>query len=135
MAATLILTISALALLQFSIGQWRLIWLTTANQPLSGSLQAATGIDNSAIGANDFRTLLGLCDQLSPNIRKATPWLREVTCYYRLMTQVRSLFGSLQPAMAAWASGEMKICSRFVAVVLDHNLVIDLDRRAAARPV
>jgi len=135
MAAALILTVSLLALLQFAISQWRLIWITTANQPLSDTLRAATGFDGSSVGANDFGTLLGLCDELSPTIRKATPWLREVTCYYRLMTTVRSVFGNVLPAMGSWASREMKTCARFVAVVLDQNLALDLDRRAAARSV
>jgi len=135
MAAAIILTLSVLALLQFAISQWRLIWLTTANQPLSENLRAATGLDGSSIGANDFATLIGLCDELSPSIREGTPWLREVSCYYSLMTNVRRVFGALLPGLGAWTSAEMKICARFVAVVLDQNLALDLDRRAAVRPI
>jgi len=45
MTAVLILAFSVLALVQFAISQWRMIWLTTANQPISDSLHAATGID------------------------------------------------------------------------------------------
>jgi len=134
MVATLILTLSVLALLQFAISQWRLIWLTTANQPVSEHLRAATGLDGARIGANDFPALLGFCDELSPGIRKGTPWFREVTCYYCVMTKVQQLFGAL-PALSGWASAERKICARFVAVVLDQNLAIDLDRRAAARSI
>src|SRR5690242_9803936 len=73
MAAIVILALSVLALLQFAVSQWRLLWLTTANQPLSDTLRSAAGIDDSSIGANDFSTLLGLCDELSPTIRKGTP--------------------------------------------------------------
>jgi len=43
MSAFLILAFSVVALLRFAIYQWRLIWLTTANQPLSDSLRAAAG--------------------------------------------------------------------------------------------
>jgi hypothetical protein len=133
MTAALILAISVLALLSFSISQWRMIWFTTAGQPLSDSLRAATGMDTRAIGPNEFDKLLGLCDQLSPRIRKTTPWLREVAVYHSVLAKLEKAVHSVQPTLSAWASREMKICSRYVAVVLDQNLSADLDRRASAR--
>jgi hypothetical protein len=133
MTAALILGFSVLALTQFAISQWRMIWLTTANQPLSDSLRAATGIEAESIGAKDFGKLMGLCDEMSPLLKKGTPWLREVKGYYQLMTNVEKACRSIQPALSAWAASEMKICSRYVAVLLDQNLALDLDRRAAAR--
>jgi hypothetical protein len=133
MAAILILVFSVLALLRFAIYQWRLIWLTTANQPLSDSLRAATGVDGESIDANDFNTLLGLCNELSPDLKGSTPWLREVTSYYHVVAKLEKAFRSVQPALSAWASAEMKTCSRYVAVVLDQRLSVDLDRRAAIR--
>jgi hypothetical protein len=132
MAAVLILTFSVFALIRFAISQWRMIWLTTANQPLSDALRAATGFDCNAIAGNDFSTLVELCDELSPRIRKATPWLREVSWYYALMSKVERAFHSFQPGIGGWAAREMKTCARYVAVVLDQNLAIDMDRRAAA---
>jgi hypothetical protein len=135
MAAALILVISVVALVQFAISQWRLIWLTTANQPLSETLQATTGIDGSAIQPADFSALLDFCDELSPRIRKETPWLREVRWYYGLMAKVQRAFGSILPALGSWTASEMKTCARFAAVVLDQNLSLDLDRRAAARSI
>lgn len=133
MTATLILAISIAALVRFAVSQWRMIWIATANQPLSDSLKAATGIDAESIGSEDFVRLLGLCDELSPRIRKATPWLREVTGYYRAIAKVERAFRSVQPAVAAWAAKEMATCSRYVAVVLDQNLALELDLRATAR--
>lgn len=133
MMAVLILALSVVALVKFAIGQWRMIWLTTANQPLSDTLRAATGLDAETIGANDFGTLLGLCDELSPQIKKRTPWLREVRGYYRVVGKLEKACRSIQPALSAWAAAEMKTCSRYVAVVLDQNLSLDLDRRAAVR--
>jgi hypothetical protein len=133
MTAVLILTFSVLALVQFAISQWRMIWLTTANQPLSDSLCAATGIAAETIGPNDFSKLLGLCDEMSPRLKKGTPWLREVKSYYGVVTKLEKSFRSLQPAVSAWAASEMKTCSRYVAVVLDQNLALDLDQRAAVR--
>jgi len=133
MTAILILTFSVLALVQFAISQWRMIWLTTANQPLSDSLRAATGIEAQTIGPNDFGKLLGLCDEMSPRLKNGTPWLREVKRYYSVVTKLEKTFRSIQPAVSAWAASEMKICSRYVAVVLDQNLALDLDQRAAVR--
>lgn len=135
MTAVLILGFSALALVQFAISQWRMIWLTTANQPLSDSLRAATGIEAETVGPNDFGRLLGLCDELSPRIKKGTPWLGEVRSYYRMVERLEVVCRSIQPRISAWASGEMKTCSRYVAVLLDQNLALDLDRRAAVRSI
>lgn len=135
MAAALILAFAVLALVQFGVSQWRMIWLTTANQPLSDSLRAATGIEVDSIGPHDFGTLLGLCDELSPCLKKGTPWLREVKGYYRAVAKLEKACRSVQPALSAWASKEMRTCSRYVAVVLDQNLAVDLDRRAAVRPI
>jgi len=135
MTAAFILILSVLALVKFTISQWRLIWLTTASQPLSDSLLAATGMEAKSIGPNDFGKLLGLCEKFSPQMRKATPWLREVRSYYRLVTRLESLFRSVQPAISAWAQGERKTCSLYVAVMLDQKLSLDLDRRAALRPI
>jgi hypothetical protein len=133
MTAAFILAVSVLALLSFSISQWRMIWLTTASQPLSDSLRAATGIDADSIGPNEFGKLLGLCDEVSPLIKQRTPWLREVAFYHSALTKLEKAVRSVQPMLSAWASGEMQTCSRYVAVVLDQNLSADLDRRAAVR--
>lgn len=131
MGAIFILAFSVLALLRFAIHQWRLIWLTAANQPLSDSLRSATGVDGESVGAADFKTLLGLCNEISPDLKKSTPWLREVTMYYQLMRKFEGILRSVQPALSNWALAEMKTCSRYVAVVLDQHLSVDLDRRAA----
>jgi len=133
MTAAFILVFSVLALVQFAISQWRMIWLTTANQPLSNSLRITTGIDAESITAQDFGKLLGLCDAMSPLLNKGTPWLREVKSYYGLMAGVERVCRSIQPALSGWATAEMKTCSRYVAVLLDQNLSLDLDKRAAVR--
>ena len=133
MTAAIILVLAVLALVQFGISQWRMIWLTTANQPLSDSLRVATGIEAETIGPNDFGKLLGLCDEMSPLLKKGTPWLREVKGYYTIVARVEKTFRSIQPALSAWAFSEMKVCSRYVAVLLDQSLSLDLDQRAAVR--
>ena len=133
MVSILILVFAAFALVKFGISQWRAIWITTANQPLSDSLQVAAGIDGAAISAGDFCTLMNLCNELSPDLKKKSPWLREVSVYYRLAEKLEHAFRVKLPAISAWAKGEMQICSRYVAVVLDQNLSMDMDRHFATR--
>ena len=133
MVSILILVLSAAALVQFALHQWRMIWLSTANQPLSDSLRSVAGIETDSIGAQDFSSLMQLCGEVSPNLKRSTPWLREVKGYYAVLTVLRKMFGPIL-RNSTWVSNEMMYCSRFVAVVLDQHLSVDFDRRAAARP-
>jgi len=133
MAALFILVFAVIALVRFAISQWRAIWISAANQPLSDSLQAAAGIDGAAIGAGDFGTLLHLCNELSPELKKSSPWLKEVSAYYRAVAKLERVFRVKLPSIASWAKGEMQICSRYAAVVLDQSLSMNLDRQLAAR--
>jgi hypothetical protein len=133
MISLFILVFASFALGRFAISQWRTIWITAANQPLSDSLRVTAGIEDATIGAKDFSSLLDLCDNLSPGLKKKTPWLREVSVYYRAIARLEQLSKIKLPSLSTWASREMKICSRYVAVVLDQNLAMNLDRRLAAR--
>ena len=133
MVSVFILVFAAFALVKFGIFQWRAIWITTASQPLSDSLQLAAGVDGAHIGAGDFNTLLNLCSELSPDLKKKSPWLKEVSLYYRGVERLENAFRLKLPAISAWAKSEMQICSRYVAVVLDQSLSMNLDRQFAAR--
>jgi hypothetical protein len=133
MVSIFILVFAAIALVRFGISQWRAIWISAANQPLSESLQLASGIDEASVGAGDFGTLLHLCSELSPDLKKTSPWLREVSVYYRAMTGLEHLFRAKLPYLSALAKGEMQICSRYAAVVLDQSLSTNMDRQIAAR--
>jgi hypothetical protein len=133
MISLLILVFAGFALVKFGIAQWRAIWITAANQPLSESLQLAAGIDGAHVGASDFNTLMNLCNELSPELKKKSPWLREVSVYYRAVEKLEHAFRMKFPALATWAQTEMQICSRYVAVVLDQNLSMSLDRQFATR--
>jgi hypothetical protein len=132
MVSFLILAFACFALVKFGIAQWRAIWISAASQPLSDSLQLEAGIDGATIGAQDFGSLLALCDQLSPGLKKTSPWLKEVSVYYRAVAVLEHTFGLKFPALSAWANREMQVCSRYVAVVLDQTLSMNLDRRLAA---
>jgi cell shape-determining protein MreC len=133
MLSLFILLFSGFALIRFAVSQWRAIWISSANQPLSESLQLTVGIDAATIGAEDFGHLMNLCDQLSPELKKSSPWLSEVSTYYRAITRLRQLCNSKLPSIANWASREMETCARYVAVVLDQNLAMNLDRRLATQ--
>ncbi len=133
MVALFILAFSLFALVRFGVAQWRAIWMSTASQPLSGSLQHAAGIDGTAIGAQDFGTLMDLCDRLSPGLKKTSPWLKEVSFYHRVVAKLDHAFGRKFPTISAWANREMLTCSRYAAVILDQNLSMNMDRQFAAR--
>ena len=125
-----ILGFSLFALAKFGIAQWRLILLSAADYQLSESLQFSTGIDGAAIGPQDFGKLKDFCDDLSPEMKSTSSWLKEVSLYYRTMALVEKL-----PSFSPWASREMQLCSRYAAVVLDQNIAMNLDRRLASRPI
>jgi hypothetical protein len=133
MFSFLILVFACFALVKFGISQWRAIWITSANQPLSDALQVEAGIDGATIGAQDFGSLMDLCDQLSPGLKKTSPWLREVSIYYRAVATLEKAVRPKLPSISTWANREMQVCSRYVAVVLDQTLSMNLDRRLAAR--
>jgi hypothetical protein len=133
MVSLFILVFASIALGRFAVSQWRTIWITAANQPLSDSLRVTAGIDDAAIGAQDFGSLLDLCDNLSPGLKMKTPWLKEVSVYYCVVAKLEQVSKLKLPSLSTWAKREMKICSRYVAVVLDQNLAMNLDRRLAAR--
>ena len=133
MAALFILVFSAFALIRFAISQWRAIWITSASQPLSDEFRLVTGIDESTVAAQEFRTLIGLCDKHSPGLRKQSAWLKEVSIYYRIVAGMERLFSLNLPPVANWAKSEMQVCSRYVAVVLGQSLSLQLDRQLAVR--
>ena len=126
-----ILAFSVFALIRFAVSQWRAIWITAANQPLSASFQVTAGMDRSAIGAQDFAALIHLCDQLSPELRHKSPWLKEVSLYYRAIARMERVCKIKMPSVSSWARGEMQVCSRYVAVLLDQSLAMSMDRRLA----
>lgn len=133
MFSLFILVFSAFALLKFGVSQWRALWITAAQQPISDSLRVNTGIDGAAVGPGDFGTILGFCDRLSPDSKRPSTWLKEVAVYYRALTGLDKLLGVKIPAISAWAKREMQTCSRYAAAVLDQSLSMSIDRQFAVR--
>ena len=122
MIAALILMMSVAAIAQFALAQWRSMWVTVAAQPLSSSLQAATGIAAHAVGAYDFDLLIQTSEQLCPTPQERNLWLREVRTYYRMIRALDSACGKELTGLSCWARREMKTCSRYAAAVLDQRL-------------
>jgi hypothetical protein len=122
MIAALILVMSVVALAQFAIAQWRSMWMTVAAQPLSEYVQAATGISDAAISANDFDLMVRTSEQLSPSAQEGNLWLREVRIYYRVIRALDSICAKQISGLSAWAKDELTACSRYAAAVLDQRL-------------
>jgi hypothetical protein len=122
MIAVFILALSMLALAEFAISQWRSMWILVSAQPLSSSLQAATGISAESITADHFSLLAQTTEQLCPSREEGNLWLREVGVYYRI---VRFLDKHV-PSLSSWSKDELLACSRYAAVVLDQRLNANL---------
>jgi len=122
MIAACILVLSVVLLIQFAVSQWRSMWITVAAQPLSSTLQTATGIPSEAIGAQHFDLLARATEELSHSPRMGNSWLREVRWYYRMMRGLDGICAKSFPALSSWAKGELITCSRYAAAVLDQRL-------------
>lgn len=133
MIAAFILVLSVAALVQFGILQWRSMWIAVSEQPLSASLQTATGIAADAIGADDFEAFARTSEQLCPSMRERNVWLKEVRVYYRMVRTVQNLASTRVPVLAVWAKSELVACSRYAGAVLDQRLNANLAYATAAR--
>lgn len=120
--AAFICVMSLAALVQFGVSQWRSIWLTLAAQPLSKTLETATGIANEDIGAEHFQMLIRVSAQVDPAPREGNLWLKEVNIYYRVLQACLKVSGTTLPAVSNWAKRELMECSKFAAAILDRRL-------------
>jgi hypothetical protein len=122
MVASLILVLSVAALVRFGIAQWRSIWQTVADQPLSESLQTVTGIAANAIGPDDFDLFAKLCNESAHPAGESSVWLKEVRLYYRFLRVLRNAGSKTFPSLAHWTESELVTCSRYAGAVLDRRL-------------
>jgi hypothetical protein len=122
MIAIFILALSILALVEFAISQWRSMWILVGAQPISSSLQSATGISAESLTADHFAMLAKTTEQLCPSREEGNLWLREVGVYY----QIVRFLGNNVSSLSGWAKDELLACSRYAAVVLDQRLNANL---------
>jgi hypothetical protein len=117
MIAAIIFLVSMVGFAQFGLYYWRATISGIAAQAISGRIRAAAGITHDGIAAQDFRSFIILKD-LSPDLRGSGGNFTGIRAYYSV---VKTL-GSIIPAMASWANGEMATCSRYVAVLMDQHM-------------
>ena len=129
MVSALILVISVVALIHFGVYYWRALMVGVAAQPLSERLES---LSRSAGDADVFDLMVcfqQMCPELQGRIRKTGA----VRLYFRVLTVFRDTLGPLSPWLFDWASREMSLCARYVAVVTDQQLRRNLGCIAAIR--
>jgi hypothetical protein len=119
MAAVLILVISIIALAQFGLFIWHMAVITIAAEPLSGAVVAAAS--PKALENNDFQEIASL-NSICPDLHGVGARMRCVQAYYRGMRVLDEFFSAAAPSVSAWSRGEMAICTRYAAVVMDQRL-------------
>ena len=122
MIAAFIVVLSVAALLQFAIAQWRAMWITIAQQPLSEYFTTATGIAGDEIRAEHFDLLTRISEQVGASGKQSNLWLKEVRIYYRTIRALNQFCEKQFPAFAAWANHELVACSLYAAATLDQRL-------------
>lgn len=122
MIAAFIFVMSLVALLRFAVTQWRSMWIVLAEQPLSVSFEAATGIAMNAITAEDFPSLLRALEDFPASSRRRNSWLKEVRIYYRTLQAISKSCEQRLPALAERTRKEAVLCAKYVAAVLDQRL-------------
>ena len=127
MIAAILFTVVAAIFVRFALYYWRAMISRVAAQDISDRIRIAAGI-TPEIGARDFRSILSLHD-LAQDLRGPNGTFRAVRAYYAMVEKL----GSLIPAMAKWANGEMVTCSRYVAVLVDRHLERTMARAAQIR--
>jgi len=114
--------LSVAALLQFAISQWRVMWITIAQQPLSEYFTTATSIAGDEIRAEHFDLLTRISEQVGASGKHRNLWLKEVRIYYRTIRALNRFCEKRFPAFAAWASHELVACLLYAAATLDQRL-------------
>jgi hypothetical protein len=122
MIAVFIVVLSLAALIQFAHAQWRAMWITIAEQPLSEFFTTTTGISSDQIRADHFDFLTRTFEQLGSSAKQSNLWLKEVGIYYRSIRALNGLCEKQLPIFAAWANQELVACSRYAAATLDQRL-------------
>jgi hypothetical protein len=130
MIAAILFTVSTVALFQFGVYYWRAVIAGVAAKTVSERIRVAAGLSTSAIGAQDFHSILILKD-LSPDLQGPAGSFRAIRAYYSIIEKL----GSIIPAMANWSKAEMATCARYVAVLMDQHLERNMATAAQMRGI
>jgi len=132
MFATMLFTISIVALAQFGLYYWRAVVSGVASQPVSDRVLLAARVENGRVTSQHCGTLAGLHD-LTPDLYPNRGGLGLVRLYYRVVEGLEALAGTRVPAIAAWSNRERAICARYAAVQVDRRLQANLEHAASLR--
>src|SRR5437879_3341565 len=99
MFPAILLAVSVVALIQFTVYYWRAIVAGVAAKPLSNLILTAAGLTDESVGSSDFEAILNV-HELTPCLKSAQGRLQAVRAYYRV-AQAASC-GSTRPS--AWAT-------------------------------
>ncbi len=127
MFATMLFTISIVALSQFALYYWRAVLAGVAALPVSDRVLAAAHVEDGRLFPQHFETLAEL-HNLTPDLKPNQGGLGLVRVYYRLLQGL-----GLLPMLTAWSERERVICARYAAVQVDRRLQANLDLAASLR--
>jgi hypothetical protein len=130
MIAAILFTVSVAALIQFGVYYWRALIAGVAAKTVSERIRVAARLSTSAIGAQDFHSILILND-LTPELQGPAGSFMAIRTYYSLIQKL----GRIVPAMANWSTAEMATCSRYVAVLMDQHLERNMATAAQMRGI
>ncbi len=128
MFPAILLAVSVVALIQFTVYYWRAIVAGVAAKPLSNLILTAAGLTDESLGSADFEAILNV-HELTPCLKTGQGRLQAVRAYYR----VAQALGRVLPQLAAWTEREMATCSRYVAVLVDQRMERNLACAAEMR--
>jgi hypothetical protein len=127
MFATMLFTVSVVAMSQFALYYWRAVLAGVGAEPVSDRVLAAAHVEDGRFLPQHFETLAEL-HELTPDLKPNQSGLGLVRVYYRLVQGLGSL-----PMLAAWSERERLVCARYAAVRVDRRLQANLALAASLR--
>jgi hypothetical protein len=121
MIPILILALSILALCQFGVYLWRAAMISVAAEVLLNEMDTDDRGPSSVFAKRDFQSLAAVHD-ICPQFERPSLRLQFVRAYFRAVELLGSLSEESLPAVADWAKVEMEVCTRCMAVMVDHRL-------------
>src|SRR2546427_13223369 len=103
MFPAMLLAVSVVALIQFTVYYWRAIVAGVAAKPLSNLILTAAGLTDESLGSADFEAILN-GHELTPCLKTGQGRLPAGRAHYR----VAPALGRVLPRLAARTEGQMR---------------------------
>src|SRR3989442_15953073 len=117
MFPAMLLAVSVVALIQFTVYYWRAIVAGVAAKPLSNLILTAAGLTDESVGSSDFEAVLNV-HELTPCLKTGQRPLQAVRAHYR----AAQALGRGLPQLPALHELELATCSRYVDLVVDQRV-------------